>query len=546
MKLLKSIVLLIFLLTAFSTPSQGRTLEEIEVSEKLLVIFAEIERDGPSERSVNKLKRFILKNRDASIIDEAYLEIGKIYMDRKEFKKASKYFQFILKKMAGSSIKYDATYGLAYCQYRMGQVKESKLALRSLIDNTDAYHTVRAKAKLLLETVESVTSKADIGKEDDSKKITIGVALPLKGKFGKYGKEALKGILLAANIFGSKYGKIEIKVRDIGETEKSAGRAVRALARDKDVIAIIGPLLTSATDAVAENAQKKRVPAIILSQKSNVASKGDYIFRNFLTSENQVHAITNFSTKVLGNINYAILAPHNKYGRTMRYLFKQKLEGVGGNIVSEVFYDPKQNDFGAELKELFAIEVTETSEGRRQIRDYKIGNQIDALFIPDYYDKIAQIAPYLAYYNITGVQLLGTNAWNSPKLAELAGDHLKGSIFVDGFFANSNREETALFARRYRKVFKKTPGLIEAEAYDAASIIISNINKGAITRSSMRHKLESTYDFEGATGRITFDESGESIRELFFLSVQGDNEIVEILMPQQDKYSITSPINPAK
>ena len=47
-----------------------------------------------------------------------------------------------------------------------------------------------------------------------------------------------------------KYGDIEIKVRDIGETEKSAGRAVRALARDKDVIAIIGPLITSATDAV--------------------------------------------------------------------------------------------------------------------------------------------------------------------------------------------------------------------------------------------------------------------------------------------------------
>ena len=72
-----------------------------------------------------------------------------------------------------------------------------------------------------------------------------------------------------------------------------------------------------------------------------------------------------------------------------------------------------------------------------------------------------------------------------------------------------------------RKVFKKTPGLIEAEAYDAASIIISNINKGATTRRSMQRKLEGTYDFEGSTGRISFDDTGESIRELFFLSVQG-------------------------
>lgn len=157
MRLLKGLLLVIFLLNVFTTSTQAKTMEEIAVSEQLLLIFAEIERDGPNERSVNKLKRFIIRNKKYSIVDEAYVKIGDIYLDRKEFKKASKYFKYVLEKFPYSKVKYDAIYGLAYCQYRKGDIKDSKVALNTLIANDDASHTVRAKAKLLLETVNSVT-----------------------------------------------------------------------------------------------------------------------------------------------------------------------------------------------------------------------------------------------------------------------------------------------------------------------------------------------------------------------------------------------------
>ncbi|NIQ94532.1 MAG: hypothetical protein GWN87_10185, partial [Desulfuromonadales bacterium] len=61
----------------------------------------------------------------------------------------------------------------------------------------------------------------------------------------------------------------------------------------------------------------------------------------------------------------------------------------------------------------------------------------DALFIPDYADRVGMIAPQLAYYGIEELPLLGINGWNSPDLLRVAGAFVEGAIFVDGFFAYS-------------------------------------------------------------------------------------------------------------
>ncbi len=167
--------------------------------------------------------------------------------------------------------------------------------------------------------------------------------------------------------------------------------------------------------------------------------------------------------------------------------------------------------------------------GRRQTAKYKITARMDALYIPDYYTTIGQIAPYLAYYSIDDVALLGTNGWNSPELIRMAGSNVEGAVFVDGFFAESNRPDTTKFVRKFEQVYEDTPGVLEAHAYDAAMLLLHAIRKkGPLSREIVRKRLASTKGFKsGSSGRISFDRQGEGEKKLFLLTVQ-DGEIKEV------------------
>ena len=139
------------------------------------------------------------------------------------------------------------------------------------------------------------------------------------------------------------------------------------------------------------------------------------------------------------------------------------------------------------------------------------------------------IVPYLRYYNIKGVQLLGTNGWHSQRLVELAGESVEGAVFVDGFFPDSTRPGASQFAKRFTEAYGKPPGVIEAQAYDAAAILISAIRQSggpSAERQSVKKRLRSIGDYTGAAGTLRFDASGEAVKRLFYLTVK-DGRITE-------------------
>ncbi|MCK5237308.1 MAG: ABC transporter substrate-binding protein, partial [Deltaproteobacteria bacterium] len=211
-------------------------------------------------------------------------------------------------------------------------------------------------------------------------------------------------------------------------------------------------------------------------------------------------------------------------------------------LVGEVFYMDGQKDFGAELKELFKLKVEEKMVGRRLIREYTQEADIEALFIPDYYDAVAQIAPSLAYYNLQDMFLMGSNGWNSPKLLKLTKKHVEGAIFVDGFFKGSQTPAANEFIEKFRAAYGYTPGIVEAQAFDATRIILKAVERaGSGERKYVRQAIEDTFDFEGATGVISFDEHGEAKKDVTLLTVS-KGKIKELFM--DEKISVKSRITP--
>jgi ABC-type branched-subunit amino acid transport system substrate-binding protein len=139
------------------------------------------------------------------------------------------------------------------------------------------------------------------------------------------------------------------------------------------------------------------------------------------------------------------------------------------------------------------------------------------------------------------VTLLGTNTWSSPKgrsglpeLIERGGKFVTCSVYVDGFFVDSQRPATRKFVQAFREAYKdvdKDPGLLEAIGYDSALMVRQIIDKQRPrARSDMREALLGLKNFEGATGRTSFSDKREAVKPLFLLSV--DNRGVKELPPE--------------
>ena len=206
--------------------------------------------------------------------------------------------------------------------------------------------------------------------------------------------------------------------------------------------------------------------------------------------------------------------------------FELAVKERGGSVVRQAAYAPGTTDFSAEVKRVFGVKATERIDGRRKVREFTSTVQVDALFLPDSYESVALIAPYLDYYGIKGVQLLGANGWNSPALVGLAGKSVEGAVFVDGFFAGSSRAAAGEFTRRFMEAYGKEPGLLSAQAYDAARMLMAAAKGQGTDRESVAGRLRGLKDFRGATGSISFNARREAEKGLFVLTVEG-GRIVE-------------------
>jgi len=483
----------------------------------LYSILNDIETKGADDASVAELVTYIEDNPRGSLADEAMFRLAGIYASRKDYGKAISVYTEIIDNFPDSRFKPDSLYEIGSLEYKTGHLDEAKAALEAIQFSSAASVTVKVKASLLLKEI----SSASFGLAPRLEAPAIGVLLPLKGPYAQFGEDALLGTLMAADVFGEDKGPVEVVVSNVGADPAAIESAINELADKHSVVGIVGPLLSSTAFEATRYAHNRKVPIITLSQKEGLTD-GEYVFRNFLTPESQAAAIADYACKTLGRTRTAILYPQNNYGSELARLFENDVKALGCEVVKTASYPKGTTDFTDHMKRLFGIEVKERMEGRRKIKEYTSTEDIDSLFIPDSADTVGLIAPYLDFYNIKGIQLLGSNAWNSKKLTELAGENLEGAVFVDGFFIDSQRPETVDFVARFKATFGRDPGLIEAQAYDAATAFIAVERSGpaGFDRDAVKDALKRLSGVTGATGKLSFNERGEAVKKLFILTVK--------------------------
>lgn len=406
---------------------------------------------------------------------------------------------------------------------------------------------------------------------------TLGVVLPLSGNFASFGQESLRGILLAAGLFSEddqqkqvaanpdegsdssaairRTGEraIRLVVRDSEGDPVKAAAAVRELASDASVVAIIGPIFSAESLGAAEAAELEGIPLVTLSTKEEVAAGRTQVFRTRTTPGDEVGVLVSYAYDQLNAKRFAVLYPETRYGRGMRKLYWEAVTARGGKMVAASSYAAEATDFSRAIRDMIGYRFLTNRENKalaerteilraarvlppadaalvREAAYSILGPEIeplppivdfDVLFIPDASDKIALIAPGLAFHEIGNVRLLGSSDWLDEELLRVARRHVSGSVISTAFYAESDVPIVTEFVEAYRNTFNAVPDAYAAQAFDATNLVLVQLASGLDDRRRLREGLVDTRAYPGATGVLTMRPNGNARRRPFLLGVSG-------------------------
>jgi branched-chain amino acid transport system substrate-binding protein len=385
---------------------------------------------------------------------------------------------------------------------------------------------------------------------------TIGVAVPLSGKFKAWGDAILQGVMLAV----PEGGPVRVVAKDTRGEPDGAADAVAQLAAE-GAVAIVGGVTNAEALRAAAAAQQAGVPLLSLSKVDGVADGRPYVFRLMLTAQAQAQALADVAIQRRGLRRVVVLYPEIPYGTELRTAFGVEVEARGGTISRALGYEPDRANFAPMAKELVGRSQVEQRADWREIHKAIVKEitdpyrrakalekarkelppiiEFDAVFVPDFARSVTLLAPALAVedvvtacdpheieriqkvspWTVKPVLLLGGNGWDDPAVVEKAGKYVECAIFVDGFFAGSERIETKRFVLAFQQAHARVPSILEASAHDAARMVAAAMGRGVSGRKEMRDALATQAPFPGATGDVAFDARGEPVRSLFFLTV---------------------------
>lgn len=362
---------------------------------------------------------------------------------------------------------------------------------------------------------------------------TIGCVLPLSGQYAAWGNKALDAILLSAKIF-NKENQTSWKViaEDSGGLPAKTKAALEHLANDKNVMAIIAVTETADAGDAAREAEKWKVPLILITSKEGVTSVGGYVFQHFLIPSQQIRALVQYAFDDLNCAIFSILYPQDDYGEEMVKFFRKEVDRVGGKVEKAVSYSKKQTDFGDEISKLTGRIVRSPSPTKvnadKNEPEESIPVDFEALFIPDSSSRVKMITSQLDFYNVKGFKLLGTSLWHSPELLKNDTEYLEGAVFTDSFFKDGFYPETTNFVDAYKAAYSREPENIEALSYDTAGMIFSILeDKNVKTRQELAAGLMKMENYDGATGNIYFDANRVAQKTAFILKVR-DGKIEQV------------------
>ncbi|MCI0651688.1 MAG: ABC transporter substrate-binding protein [Planctomycetes bacterium] len=322
--------------------------------------------------------------------------------------------------------------------------------------------------------------------------ILVGHYASTSGAEATFGKSTDNGILMAVaerNAAGGVKGRPlqVITYDDQGKQSEAATVVTRLITKDK-VVALLGEVASSRSLAGGRLAQRYGIPMVTPSSTNPEVTKiGDMIFRVCFIDPFQGEVCAKFAMQ-RGWKKAAVLYDKTQaYSTGLNTNFTESYPKLGGTIVARETYGGGDSDFGAQLTNIRAAAP-------------------DVIFIPGYYSDVGNIAIQARKLGLA-MPLLGTDGWDSSKLAETAGNVLEGCCFSNHYSHEEARPAVKDFVEKYKARFGgETPDGLAALGYDAALVLFAAMDRApSLAGRDIAKELAATKEFAGVTGTITID-----------------------------------------
>ncbi len=359
--------------------------------------------------------------------------------------------------------------------------------------------------------------------------IKIGINAPLTGDIPKVGE----GSKFAAEMWlednpeldiGGKKYKVELVIEDNESKAESAAKANTKLITQDEVLVVVGPQASKQAVPAGGVANDLKTPMISpWSTNPNTTLDRPWVFRTPFLDPFQGPVLAKFATEEFGADKAAVLYDvASDYPKGLAEFFKAAFEEMHGegSVVAFESFTTKDADFSAQLTKIK-------------------GTDADVLFLPQYYNEVALIAQQ-AHELGWDRPIMGSDSWGSAELINLCGADCYGDFFSTHYVAKGAQGATKAYIDRYNEKYGYVPDDVGALTWDAMNIVKKAITDcGQITgdiakdRQCVRDALANIKDFDGITGKMTFNEQGDPIKcaVIVHISDQGEFEFYKQACP---------------
>lgn len=347
---------------------------------------------------------------------------------------------------------------------------------------------------------------ADGGSQTSGEPIKVGVYLPLSGANAAVGQSGVEGIEMAVeeiNAAGGIAGRpIEIIKEDEENDPTTAVSVVNKLINQDEVVAILGSVNSSVTLAAMEVSEDAGIPMVtpISSGAAITGSGNQYIVRGQANDLLQAGAV----------VEYAIAKGYQKIG-----LMYQNDDYGGGarDVIVEIM---KENNMTLAADEGFEASAADVTP---QLQNVKAAG-CDCLIMYCMYAPGATIANQAAQLGMGDLPLMGGGGLTNAKLYELGGDNVVGVVNSQTFLAGADavNDFSAKFIENFQAKYNDTADSNNAMAYDSTYILAEGLKYSLeqyndLSGDHIMEGMKAIKDMPLATGTITIDETGDSIRD---------------------------------
>ncbi len=524
---------------------EGKSLYKLREYQRSLDVFEKIVKDYPKSQyfddalygmatvyyrmnsykeAVGCLMDVIEKGKGKRLLKKA----AKLSSDIMDFRMGDDDLKELLRHISGERPKAAATLRLARREIDKKHFQSAKEVLQNFLETYP-------KSAYVLQIEQLLTQVEKLGKGF----LKIGVILPLSGSLSEQGKGLLNGIQYAVDLHNQgKKTSVELVVRNSGSRIVRAVKEAQDLCKNEEVVAIIGELESDITAAIGAVAQENGVVLLApTATADSLTSIGSYIFQLNSSLSIRAKMIAEYAVSGLGLKRFAVLAPADEYGQSMRDSFVNTVNRLGGEVLAEKWYFEGAKDLGAQFKAIREAGIKQMIEDSRLVIvpeeefDDKYAEEpqqgktlyvkqtipelvdstglavtsIDGIFLPVYSEDLPYVIPQFVFYNLC-TQVFGGAYWNDIEVLNDNRRYIDGAVFLSDFYIDPSNFSYYRFRDEYRKKNGKTPEKMAIYGYDTVRLLLSVMETKPLSRKQVRDRLAEVQNFVGIRGRISFDK----------------------------------------